>query len=110
LSYIRAAKLANCGTEVSNALAAVHQRIMENFGVEPLTEIESCQTCAITGDKIMTGNFIDLGVADSFETVKSVITNGFALGSLVANLGGFCINADIEEIQKGKLLKDLMAG
>lgn len=110
LSYIRAAKLAGCGTEVSEALASVHRRIMENFGVDPLTEIESCQTCAISDDKIRTGNFIELGVADSFETVKSVITNGFALGSLVANLGGFCINADIEEIQKGKLLKDLMAG
>jgi chaperonin GroEL len=110
LSYIRAAKLANCGAEVSQALAAVHTRIMNNFGEPPLTDIEAGQTVAIVGDRIETGNFVELGVADSFETVKSVITNGFALGSLVANLGGFCINADIEEIQKGKLLKELMAG
>lgn len=110
LSYIRAAKMAECGPEVAEALAAVHNRIMDNFGVSPLTDIEKSQTCAIRDDKIVTGDFIELGVADSFETVKSVITNGFALGSLVANLGGFCINADIEEIQKGRLLKDLMQG
>jgi chaperonin GroEL (HSP60 family) len=110
LSYIRAAQLAGCGTEVTQALSSVHTRIMENYGITPLKEIESGTTCAIHGDKISTGCFLELGVADSFETVKSVIANGFALGSLVANLGGFCINADIEEIQKGRLLKDLMSG
>jgi chaperonin GroEL len=110
LSYIRAADLAGCGTEVTAALSSVHRRIMENYGVAPLESVESGITCSISDARIATGSFLDLGVADSFETVKSVIANGFALGSLVANLGGFCINADIEEIQKGRLLKDLMSG
>lgn len=108
LSFIRAGELGGVSESVMEALRSVHLAIVENYGYAPIAWPSKHETLAIRDDDVKVGNFLELGVADSYETVKSVILNGFALGSLVANIGGYCLSADIEEIHKQTMLKDLL--
>lgn len=108
VSYIRAGQLAKVSDELMVAFKSVHYHIMENYGHEFSPKTEKGTTCYIGENGLEWGDFVKLGVADSFGTVKSVLRNGFALGSLVANLGGFCLDADIEEIQKSKQMRDIL--
>jgi chaperonin GroEL len=108
MSYIRAGDLAKVSEPVLKALSSVHARIMNNYGASESPEPTAGTTLLITENEISSGDFIELGIADSFETVKSVILNGFYLGSLIANIGGYCLNADLDEIQKQMTLKNIM--
>lgn len=116
ISYIRAGMLANVSKTLMEALYSVTEKIQENYGLtytkDEINEVATTAgtTYAIQDDIIQTGDFLKLSVADSYETIRSVLLNGFQLGALVANLGGFCVTADLEEIQKSKLLKDVMLG
>ena len=108
VSYIRAGELAGVSKELSNAFQSVHFHIMNNYGHKFAPKTDKGCTCYIGENGLEWGDFVKLGVADSFGTVKSVLRNGFALGSLIANLGGFCLDADIEEIQKSKQMRDIL--
>ena len=108
LSYIRAGQLAQVSEPVAKALAVIHNTIMENYGVESLKNIEKGYGIKITDNSIQTGDFLTLGVADSFETIKSVLLNGFALGALVANLGGYAVRQNIEDIRNHLMLKQIL--
>jgi chaperonin GroEL len=108
LSYIRAGELAKVSEPVLKALSSVHSRIMNNYGASEAVKVEEGKTVLITEEGIIPGDFIELGIADSFETVRSVVLNGFYLGSLIANIGGYCLNADLDEIQKQMTLKNIM--
>jgi chaperonin GroEL len=99
VSYIRAGALAEVSPAVADALASIHEQIMENCGQDRWTEYKAGQTVKITADEVsLCDSFLEAGIADSFETIKSVIINGFELGVLVANLGGFSLQADLEGI------------
>jgi|WetSurMetagenome_2_1015567.scaffolds.fasta_scaffold64456_2 chaperonin GroEL len=108
VSYIRAGQLANVSEPVAKALAVIHNTIMSNYGIEGLKEIEKGLTIKISDNSIQTGDFLELGIADSFETIKSVLLNGFALGSLVANLGGYAVRQNIEEMRQHLMLKQIL--
>jgi chaperonin GroEL len=108
LSYIRAANMTNASEPVRNALSVIHNTIMANYGEVPYSVIEKGAVVRISDNSIEHGDFLELGIADSFETVKSVILNGFALGSLVANLGGYAVKQNLEELRQQLQLKQIM--
>lgn len=111
LSFVRAGFLANVSAPILNALGSVYSQITSNYGLKVALSDrvpEERECVAIIGDERKTGDFLELGVADSFETVKSVIMNGFNLGSMIANLGGYCLVADLDDIRKTQLLKNVM--
>lgn len=108
-SYIRAGHLAKVSPEVQEALSAIHKKIMINYGVEPEKHFERGETFFISNDRIeKTEEFLETGVADSFETVESVIRNGFELGLLVANLGGYALEANLAEIEQAERTKEVL--
>jgi len=97
-SYIRAGELAAVGPELKTALASIHEKIMENYGVDPITSFAAGETVCITDDGFAKGNFKELNLADSFETVAAVIKNGVELGVLLATLGGMSLTTDLQDI------------
>jgi len=108
-SYIRAGQLAKVSPEVQRALGSIHEQIMNNYGVEPETAFEAGECYKIGHDSIeKTKDFLEAGVADSVETIKSVIRNGFELGLLVANLGGFSLEADLAEMEQAERTKNVL--
>lgn len=113
ISYIRAGKLANVSQPIMNALSSIHFAILSNYGLEEAFTLEhnAGETVYVSDSDVQLGkNFLEVGVADSFETVKGVITNAFELGALVANLGGVCLEADLEEIRRAKMYVDMENG
>lgn len=110
-SYMRAGELGEVSQEVLNALSSIHRIIMENFGETPMKQFKKSETCYITETSIKkVGNFIDYGVADSFETIKSVISNAFELGLLVTNLGGYSLEADLDQMEQAARAKEILRG
>lgn len=110
-SYMRAGQLANVSSEVLLALSSIHSVIMENFGETPMKEFAKAETFYITENNIQkVSNFIDYGVADSFETIKSVISNAFELGLLVTNLGGYSLEADLDQMEQAARAKEILRG
>lgn len=109
-SYIRAAELVGACDALAGAMHTIHQKIMENFGAEPVVQFEQGQTCRIDDNGAMMGNFQELGVMDAAETVCAVIKNGVELGILVATLGGYSLidNTSLAEIQKAKTFHGVM--
>lgn len=108
-SYIRAGELAKASEPVRNALASIHNTIMTNYGEEAKQSFKKGETVSITMQSIDTSSdFLESGVADSFETVEAVIRNGFELGLLVGNLGGYALEADLDEIEKVERAKEAL--
>jgi chaperonin GroEL len=107
-SYIRAGALGNVGPELQRAFSTIHDQIMQNFGETPLTVFAQNETVAITEDGIKTGNFVDLKVADSFDTVSSVIRNATELGILFSTLGGFSLTSDLDQLEQIHRVKSVM--
>jgi chaperonin GroEL len=108
-SYIRAGQLAGVSSEVQEALSSIHNKIMENYGVEPEKSFEKGEAFFIANDSIQkTADFLHFGVADSYETVESVIRNGFELGLLVANLGGYALEANLADIEQAERTKEVL--
>ena len=69
---------------------------------------EKGKTVFVSEDEVKIGvDFIEAGVADSYETVRSVLINAFELGALVANIGGVCLEADLATIEKIKMYKEM---
>jgi chaperonin GroEL (HSP60 family) len=99
-SYIRAASLAGVGIELSTALHKIHQTIMDNYGADPKLSFEKGETVCLSDEGLSFGDFEKLELADSFESVASVIRNGVELGILVSTLGGMSLTTDLEEIEK----------
>ena len=98
-SYIRAAAISGAGPELTAALKVIHATIMDNYGLDAKDNFKEGETLRIDDEGTTTGNFIDLGVADSFETISSVIRNGLELASLVATLGGLSLTTDLKNIE-----------
>lgn len=110
VSYIRAGKLAKVSEPVQEALGAIHKTILANYGMsDAYTEDhEKGKTVFVSEDEVKIGvDFIEAGVADSYETVRSVLINAFELGALVANIGGVCLEADLATIEKIKMYKEM---
>lgn len=108
-SYIRAGLLAEVSPELQKALSSVHEQIMNNYGAEPAKSFEKGECYKINYNSIeKTNDFLTAGVADSFETIQSVIKNGFELGLLVANLGGFSLEADLAEMEQAERTKSVL--
>lgn len=108
-SYVRAGQISNVSESVRKALASIHEKIMENYGVPAKTQFEKGETVSIGLEGINESvDFVESGVADSFETVEAVIRNGFELGLLVGNLGGYALEADLDEIEKFERTKEAM--
>lgn len=110
VSYIRAGKLANVSPAVQEALGAIHKTILSNYGMaDTYTEDhEAGKTVFVSDDMVESGmDFLECGVADSYETVRSVLLNSFELGALVANIGGVCLEADLELVEKIKRYRDM---
>lgn len=116
MSYVKASSHACISKEVREALHCIVRTILSNHGI---TNID-CYLDQPTLEKPLTlrideqgnvnkGELKELGVADSFETVKSVILNGFALGSLIAGLGGMIINSGLKEVRQARILKEAMS-
>jgi chaperonin GroEL len=106
VSYIRAGKLAGVSEPIQNALGSIHNKILENYGMEDqfVDSHEKGKTVFVSDDEIKIGvDFLECGVADSFETVKGVMLNAFELGAVIANIGAVCLESDLELISKMKL-------
>jgi chaperonin GroEL len=109
-SYIRAAKLANVGPELSTALRVIHHTIMDNYGWNSKESFEAGETLKIDDDGVTPGNFIELSIADSVETVSSVIKNALELASLVATLGGLSLTTDLKNMELLSLTGQALRG
>lgn len=109
-SYIRAAALAGVGVELSTALHKIHQTIMDNYGADPKLSFERGETVCLSDDGLSFGDFEKLELADSVESVASVIRNGVELGILVSTLGGMSLTTDLEEIEKLSRAGALLGG
>lgn len=108
-AYVRAAELAEVGPELKTAFGCIHKQIMDNFGTAPLEKFEKDQTVAITEDgSVMVGDFRQLKVADSFDTVSAVIKNATELGILFSTLGGYSLTSDLQEIEQLQRVKSMM--
>lgn len=107
-SYIRAGSLGGVGPELQRAFRVVHNQIMENFGVEPRQSFEKGETVAITEHGVVTGDFVDLKIADSFDTVSSVIRNATELAILFSTLGGFSLTSDLDQLEQIHRVKSVM--
>lgn len=108
-AYIRAAELAEVGTELKTAFACIHNQIMNNFGTAPIEKFEKNQTAAITENgAVLTGDFRQLKVADSYDTVAAVIKNATELGILFSTLGGYSLTSDLHEIEQIQRVKSMM--
>jgi chaperonin GroEL len=110
-SYVRAGELAKVSPTVMGALRSIHEIIMTNFGETPKTSFAKGETVYISNEGITpVSDFLSAGVADSVETVCAVITNAFELGLMVANLGGYALEADQEAMEQAERLKSLLPG
>jgi chaperonin GroEL len=107
-SLIRAAALSNVGDELKRAFGCIHEAIMANYGVAPKDHFDKGQTLAITSDGIVEGNFKDLQLADSVESIVAVIRNAVELGILVSTLGGFSLTSDLDELEKIQRVRSIM--
>ena len=107
-AYIRAGELAGVGPELKQAFRCIHDQIMANFGHEPQTSFEKDMTVAITETGVVSGDFRALRVADSFDTISSVIRNATELGILFATLGGYSLTSDLHEIEQMQRVKSVM--
>lgn len=108
-SYIRAGILANVCQELKTALRSIHDTVMENAGLEPVESFEKGETVYITDagyEKV--AHFMEKDICDSYETVKGVLINAFELGVLVANLGGYSLEADLEALEQAERTKDIL--
>jgi chaperonin GroEL len=106
VSYIRAGKLAGVSEPIQKALNSIHFKILENYGMEDQfsEDHEAGKTVYVSDDDVKTNvDFLECGVADSYETVKGVILNAFELGAVIANIGAVCLESDLEIINKMKL-------
>lgn len=109
VSYLRAGKLANVSAPMQEALSAIHYSILSNYGLEDsfVSDHEKGKTVFVSDDEVRANvNFLEVGVADSFETVRGVILNAFELGAVVANIGAVCLESDLGMIEKAKLVRD----
>jgi len=110
-SYIRAGLLASVSAPVQKALSSIHDNIMENCGDARFLAFGPGQSCYIgEHSSTLIEDFLSQGVADSYETVKAVIKNSFELAAIIANLGGYSLEADHEQIQNARLIKDVLGG
>jgi chaperonin GroEL len=109
VSYLRAGKLAGVSAPMQEALSAIHYSILSNYGLEDsfMDDHEKGKTVFVSDEEIRSNvDFLDVGVADSFETVRGVILNAFELGAVVANIGAVCLESNLEMIEKAKLVRD----
>lgn len=100
-SYIRAAELANVDPLLKEAMRAVYNMVMRNYGVDPDSGFRpaSGETYGITEDGVQKGNAYEQDVLDSCETVCAVIKNGVSLGVKIATIGGYMFrNQDFEDV------------
>lgn len=88
-SYIRAAEIAGVGPELQKALSVIHTQIMSNRGLDAISSFAKGQTVKIHEDGATLGDFQELQVVDSADTVCAVIKNGVDLGVKIATLGGY---------------------
>jgi len=110
-SYMRAGQQAKVSESVQTALASIHNVIMTNFGETPMKHFDKNETYYITDNDIKrVENFLEHGVADSFETIRAVITNAFELGLLVTNLGGYSLEADLDQMEQAARAKEILRG
>lgn len=100
VSYIRGAKLANVSQELKNACHVIHNKILSNYGTDFTYDFGKGETVRISDEKVDVGSFIDLKIADSFDTVKSVLRNGVELGTLVATMGGYSLTTDLDQLEQ----------
>lgn len=107
-SYIRAGDLAHVGNELKRAFRVIHKQIMENFGEEPREFFEKGETVAITENGVVSGSFVHLKVADSFDTISSVIRNATELAILFSTLGGFSLTSDLDQLEQIQRVKTMM--
>lgn len=114
VSYIRAGELAGVSNAVRAALTIINTTLKGNFGIEDNSPdyLEQGQTLRM-GDndqdvEITYGNFKDLNVVDSAETIYAVLRNATELGVTVATLGGFSLMSNLEDFDKVKLVKSAM--
>jgi chaperonin GroEL len=108
-AFIRAAELAEVGTELKTAFACIHKQIMTNFGTATVEAFEKDQTVAITeSGAVLRGDFRQLKVADSYDTVAAVIRNATELGILFSTLGGYSLTSDLHEIEQIQRVKSMM--
>jgi chaperonin GroEL len=109
-SYIRAGALAGVGEELRRAFRVVHNQIMENFGETPFESFEAGQTASITETGVELGDFVQLKIADSFDTVSSVIRNATELAILFSTMGGFSLTSDLDQLEQIHRVKNVMGG
>lgn len=108
-AFIRAGELAEVGIELKTAFGCIHKQIMDNFGTTPIEKFDKDQTVAITEDgSVAFGDFRNLKVADSYDTVAAVIKNATELGILFSTLGGYSLTSDLHEIEQLQRVKNLM--
>lgn len=109
-SYIRAGELAGVGEELQRAFRIVHSQIMENFGEIPRDSFAEGETVAIAENAVVSGDFVQLKIADSFDTVSSVIRNATELAILFSTLGGFSLTSDLDQLEQIHRVKSVMGG
>jgi chaperonin GroEL len=108
-AYVRAAELACVGPELKTAFGCIHKQIMDNFGTAPMEKFAKDETAAITEDgSVVVGDFRNLKVADSYDTVAAVIKNATELGILFSTLGGYSLTSDLQEIEQLQRVKSMM--
>lgn len=91
-SYIRAAVKAGVHPALEKAMRSIYERVMINFGVDPIDKLIPAVGASIKIDEdlgAIQGNAVDLDILDACETVCAVIKNGVALGVQIATLGGY---------------------
>ena len=108
-SFIRSAQLANVSEPTTRALKCIHGKIMENYGETPKDSFKAGETVRIDDSGVQVGDFKDLNIVDACETVCAVIKNGVELGLLIATLGGYSLRDDRADIDKAKLVRDIMS-
>lgn len=90
-SYIRAATIASVHPDLAQAMRAVHNTVLENYGVVPKDTFmpPAGMGAALVDGNCLIGPALELRVLDAAETVAAVITNGVGLGVKIATMGGF---------------------
>ena len=107
-AFIRAGDLAGVGPELKRAFRVIHEQIMDNYGHQAKDQFKKDETIAITDSGIVTGDFRLLRVADSYDTIASVIKNAVELGVLFATLGGYSLTGDLHELENLQRVKSIM--
>ena len=90
-SYIRAAITSGVHPTLQKAFRSIHERVMINFGVDPINGYIPPKGYATKIDDlhVTIGPAEELDILDACETVCAVIKNGVALGVKIATLGGY---------------------